>query len=105
MPEMKQFLYKLQPTRLEMLTSGPTAEEEQVVSEHFNYLKRYCDQGVVVLAGRTLNNDEKTFGIAILTVDSEKGAHSIMADDPAVKRGVMRAELFPFRIAMQSAQN
>jgi uncharacterized protein YciI len=104
MSEIKQFLYKLKPTRLEMLKSGPTPEEQKTVSEHFTYLKNLCDQGVVVLAGRTLTTDETTFGIAILNASSEQAAHSIMTNDPAVVKRVMHAELFPFRIAMQSDQ-
>ncbi|MBI1730403.1 hypothetical protein HY229_05890 [Candidatus Acetothermia bacterium] len=104
MSEIKQFIYKLKPTRVEMLRSGLTPEEEKSVSEHFHYLKNLCDQGVVVLAGRTLTTDETTFGIAILNASSEQDALSIMTHDPAVVKHVMHAELFPFRIAMQSAQ-
>ena len=62
---MAQYLYRIQPTRLEMLTVGPTPQEEQIVSQHFAYLKNLTEQGVVILVGRTQNNDLRTFGIAI----------------------------------------
>lgn len=102
MSDVTQYLYKIQPTRLEMLTTGPTPEEAAIVSQHFAYLKGLTEQDVVVLAGRTLNTDESSFGIVIFNATSEESAHSIMNDDPAVKNGVMRAELYPYRIAVMA---
>lgn len=96
----RQFLYKLQATRLEMLRSGPTKEEEQIIEDHFNYLKELASRRVVILAGRTLNNDETSFGIVVLRVESEHAALAIMNDDPCVRKGVLRATLFPFRVAL-----
>lgn len=83
-----------------MLTDGPTPEEGQIVSEHFNYLKGLVDAGIVFLAGRTLNIDNSSFGIVIFTAGSEEEARRIMQNDPAVKGWVMRAELYPYRVAL-----
>ena len=97
---MSEFLYKIQPTRVAMLSEGATPEEERIVEAHYNYLRALADQGIVILAGRTLNTDESSFGIIIFRAESEEAAQSIVADDPAVKGGVMRAELYPYRIAL-----
>jgi uncharacterized protein YciI len=94
------YLYRIQPARPAMLSDGPTEEEEEITTRHFEYLQDLTMRGVVKLAGRTLNVDESSFGIVILEVESEAVARDIMNDDPAVKDGVMRAELFPFRIAL-----
>jgi len=94
------FLYKIQPVRPEMLTAGPTSEEDQVVSQHFAYLKGLTEAGIVLLAGRTLNTDASSFGIVIFKASSEKEARQVMHNDPAVEQRVMRAELYPFRIAL-----
>src|SRR5262245_49164942 len=102
MADVTQYLYRIQPTRLEMLTKGPTAEEAEIVSQHFSYLKNLTEQGVVVLAGRTLNTDATCFGIVIFNASSEEAARNIMHNDPAVKNGVMRAELYPYRIAVMA---
>ncbi len=99
-----QYLYKIQPTCPEMLTQGPTAEEEAIVSEHFAYLQDLTEQGVVILAGRTLNTDPSSFGIVIFRAESEQAAHAVMNNDPAVQKGVMRAELYPYRIALMTRQ-
>jgi uncharacterized protein YciI len=96
---MPQFLYRIQPTRPEMLTHGLTPEEEAAVTEHFNYLMRLADAGVMHLFGRTLNTDPSGFGLCIFEAADEPAARAIMEDDPAVRAGVMRAELFPYRIA------
>ncbi len=100
MSEVSQYLYRIQPARPAMLAEGPTPEEAEIVSQHFAYLKDLTEQGIVVLAGRTLNTDETSFDIVIFYADSEEAAHEVMDNDPAVNQGVMRAELFPYRIAL-----
>ena len=97
------FLYRIQPARPEMLSEGPTDQEAAIVGEHFNYLKGLNEQGIVLLAGRTLNTDPSSFGIVILRAGSEAAAREIVTNDPAVRNGVMRAELFPYRIALSSS--
>jgi uncharacterized protein YciI len=99
---MPQFLYRIQPTRLGMLTEGPTEHESAIIDEHFEYLQKLVGQGVVFTAGRTQNAGERTFGIVIFAADSEAEAAELMRNDPAVSSGVMRAELFPYRTALWS---
>ena len=102
MAEITEYLYKIQPTRLGMLTQGPTPEEATLVAQHLAYLQGLAAQGVVVLAGRTLTADEQTFGVVIFRASSEEAARHIMSSDPAVKNGIMRAELYPYRIAVMA---
>jgi uncharacterized protein YciI len=99
---MKQFVYRIQPTRPEMLTLGLTANEDAAVSAHFSYLEKLTASGVVLLAGRTLNSDATTFGIVVFAAETEIEAAEIARKDPAVERGVMKAELFPFGVALLS---
>jgi uncharacterized protein YciI len=102
MSDVTHYLYKIQPTRLAMLTDGPTPEEADIVARHFAYLKHLTEQGVVVLAGRTLNTDETSFGVVIMRAASEEAARTVMQNDPAVQHHVMRAELYPYRIALMA---
>ena len=102
MSDVTHYLYRIQPSRLEMLTHGPTAEEAEIVAQHFTYLQQLTDRGVVVLAGRTLTTDESSFGIVIFRADSEAAAREVMEHDPAVQHHVMRAELYPYRIALMA---
>ena len=103
MTESPNYLYKIQPARPAMLTEGPTPQEEAAVGEHFAYLQRLTGAGVVFLAGRTLNTDASSFGIVIFQAADEESAQRIMQEDPAVRQGVMRAALYPYRIALLGA--
>jgi uncharacterized protein YciI len=98
---MPQFLYHIQPARLGFL-SAPTPCEIGLVEEHFRYLEDLVRREVVLLAGRTQNEDSSAFGIVLFEAPSEAGARAIMQADPAVRGGVFSAELFPYRIALAS---
>jgi uncharacterized protein YciI len=97
---MKQYLYHLKPVRLGMVTDEPTPEEVEIVSRHFAYLSGLTEKGVMILVGRTQNNDESTFGIAIFEAQDDSAAQKIMQADPAVAERVMRATLYPYQIAL-----
>lgn len=100
MSATRQYLYMLRPTRLGMLVEGPTDPEAFVLARHFAYLERLVGEGVVLMAGRTLHTDERTFGIVVLEADSEPQARERMRADPAVAEGVMTAELYPYRVSL-----
>jgi uncharacterized protein len=95
---MAEFLYRVQPTRLAMLTDAPTPAGGAAVAAHRAYLDRLAAAGVVLLFGRTQTTDAATFGIVIFHAESPQAARRIMPDDPAVAAGVMRGEVFPFRV-------
>jgi len=99
---MPQFIYRIRPTRIGMLSSGPTEREAEIVAQHFAYLKELTDAGQVLMAGRTRTADERTFGIVVFAAASESLAQELVASDPAVRHGVMQAELLPFRVALWS---
>ena len=96
---MPQFLYLLKPTRLGMVTESSTPEEEEIISRHFAYLSDLTEKGVMILVGRTQNKDENTLGIAIFEAENELAAKEIMENEPAIAGGVMRATLYPYKIA------
>jgi uncharacterized protein len=96
----KQFLYKVQSTRADMAMTGANPEEKAALEERFAYLKELAEKGVVVLVGYTLNTDETSFGIVVLSTASEDTARDIMNRDPAVKKGVVKATLFPYQTVL-----
>lgn len=102
---MNEYLYVLRPTRLAMVTEGPTEHEQTVVREHFAYLQKLTEQGVMVLVGRTQTNDESTMGLAIFRAPSDEAAKTVMNSDPAVSKNVMSATLYPYHIALMSKQD
>ncbi len=102
---MAQYLYQIQPTRIEMVSVGPMPDEQEIVAQHFDYLKRLLAEGALILAGRTTNGDDTTFGIVIFNANSDAEACRIVEQDPAVSGGVMRATLFPYRVALIAEAN
>jgi uncharacterized protein YciI len=94
------YLIVLRPARVGMVKEGPTEREAAIVGRHFEYLQAHARAGRVRIAGRTTENDERTIGLVLLAVASEDEARALMQADPAVAEGVMRAELFPFRLAI-----
>ena len=98
---MAEFLYVVRPSRPEMLSDGPALGEAEALSAHAGYLQRLPDQGVLEMAGRTQTSDARTFGMVIFHAPDEETAREIMRADPAVDRGVMVAEFFPYRVAFK----
>lgn len=99
---MPQYLYRVRPTRVGFYET-PTPEEIHAVDEHFLYLKRWAEEGTVLLAGRTLNEDRAGFGIVIFEASDEQEGRRFMQEDPAVRAGVFEAELFPYHVALRSS--
>jgi len=102
MADVAQFLYRIVPTRLEMLVSGPTGAEMAAIDAHFAYLQGLADDGVVLMAGRTVDTGVDTWGIVVFQAASAAAAEAVMRADPAIARGVMHGQLFPYRVAVWS---
>jgi uncharacterized protein YciI len=95
----EQFLYVLRPSRVEML-SDATAQEEEAVGRHLQYLQQQAAEGIVLMAGRTLDSGADTMGLVVLEAGSMDAARQIMEADPGVSEGVMTATLYPYRVAV-----
>jgi uncharacterized protein YciI len=93
---MMEFTYVLRPPRATFLTDS-TRDERSAVAQHFEYLKKLAEQGVVILAGRS---EDATFGIVIFRAADESAAKHLMGEDPAIRAGVFAAQLHPFRVAL-----
>ena len=102
---MPTYLYRIQPVRPVMLSEGPTEDETRITSEHFEYLQNQMKRGTLILAGRTLNDDYSSFGIAIFNAHDDAHMRQLTAEDPGVSKGLFRAEWYPFRIALHEREN
>ena len=97
----KQFVYVLRLVPRLHSDSAWTKEDETALSRHFARFKRATETGELILAGRTQEPGDKTFGIAIFEATDEAAARKFMESDPAVVAGLMTAELHPFAVALQ----
>ena len=97
----KQFIYVLHLVpRLHADTSW-TDEDKKVLQRHFIRFQEAIKAGKLILAGRTSESGDKTFGIAIFEAKDEAAARKFMEEDPAVAGGLMTAELHPFSVALE----
>ncbi|GGD12859.1 YciI family protein [Pontibacillus salipaludis] len=99
---MREYIYilKLIPRLHE--EENWTEMDESLVRDHFVRLKEYCDEGKVITAGKTDREDEKGFGIVVFKEENDEKAEEFMKEDPAVKHGIMTAEVFSYRTALRS---
>lgn len=95
-----QFLYQFEATRPEMITdpSAWTVEDNRIAAAHFAYLSKAAEEGVVLLAGRSLDGIGPA--VVIFEAGSAETAEAFMKADPFVSSGLMLATLHPFRAAL-----
>ena len=98
--EYLQFIYHFDPVRPELVTNPDawTEAEMRIGKAHFAYLKKATQEGIVILAGRSLDGIGPA--VVIIEVESEDTAREFMKNDPFVASGLMRARLHPFRAAL-----
>ena len=97
----KQFIYVLRLVPRLHADSAWTKEDNAALERHFTRFQDAAKSGQLILAGRTSESGDKTFGIAIFEAPDEDAARKFMQEDPAVAGGLMTAELHPFAIALQ----
>jgi uncharacterized protein YciI len=98
--EKRQFIYVFEAIRPELVTDSDawTEEDEQTAENHVAYLRKATDEGVVLLAGRSLDGIGPA--LVVLDAESEEEARRFMESDPFVADGLFRAHLHPYRAAM-----
>ena len=97
----QQFLYVLRLSPRLHDDRAWTDADNAAVARHFAQLKEATANGRVILAGRTLEPGDRTFGLVIFEARDETDARRFMESDPAVVAGVMTATLHPYAVALQ----
>jgi len=94
----EQFAYVFEMIRPEMATNPAawTPNDLRTYQRHAAYLERGAAEGIVILAGRSL---APGLAVCIFEAESEDAARAFMEADPFVSGGIMRATLYPFRVA------
>ncbi len=97
----KQFIYVLRLVPRLYADSAWTKDDNAALQRHFARFQDATKSGQLILAGRTSEPGDKTFGIAIFEAADEDAAKKFMQEDPALAGGLMTAELHPFAVALQ----
>lgn len=103
--QISTYIYRFEPVRPELITDPDawTEDDIRIAEAHYAYLKQATEDGIVLLAGRSLDGEGPA--VVIFDVDSEEDARRFMQNDPFVANGLMHASLHPFRAAFIRATN
>ncbi len=98
---MPEFIYQFLPGDRPELLTDPTAwsdDDERASAEHYERLAQATEDGIVILAGRSLDGVGPS--VVVLEADNEEDARRFMEEDPFVTGGLFGASLHPFRAAL-----
>jgi len=90
------YVYLLRPAMPDILDQM-NPEREAVMDQHFTRLQQALSYGKLLLAGPC---EDEAFGLVVFRAQSMDDAQQFMNDDPAVRSGLMTAELHPFRVSL-----
>ena len=85
------FLVVLRPAR------DGIEREHDLLEAHWGYLRRLHAGGKLVVAGPSWTGEDP-FGVGVFDLRDRAEVEAIVAADPAVASGAMRAEIRPLRI-------
>lgn len=99
MSEKKHFFGMIKPLREDFMINF-TKEDEQIMSEHFIYLKGLIAKKKLVLAGPILN-EKKPSGIFIFECATLDEAQELLKNDPSIKAGIQKIIMLkPFKLSL-----
>jgi uncharacterized protein len=93
---MAEFVYLIRPTRKNFIETM-TQKENEIMNQHFEYLKNLLSENKLILAGPCLDG---AFGIVVIQAESIEVARNIMENDPSVNERIMISELHPYRVSL-----
>jgi len=96
----KQYIYVLRPAQRLHDSKAWTKQDNDAVAKHFARLQEATKQGKVILAGRTDEPLDKTFGLVLFEAENDEAARQFMETDPTIIAGVMSATLHPYSVAL-----
>ncbi|MDY6800137.1 MAG: YciI family protein, partial [Bacteroidota bacterium] len=72
---------------------------EEMIQPHVKYLKELFNKGKLIITGPFL--DKKGGGMFVIDVDSEEELMEIVNNDPAIKNGIAKSEVRPYKIVFR----
>jgi len=91
---MKKYVFVILKTGLN--TRASKALSDSLFAGHMKNINRLADAGKLVVAGPFRKNDQQYRGIFILNVSTIDEAKELLQTDPAIKGGLLSAELIPW---------
>jgi uncharacterized protein len=73
-----------------------TEEERNIMLQHFAYWTDFADKGIILVFGPVFD-PKGGYGLGIAEVENEEQVIELLANDPAVTSGLLKAEYHPMR--------
>ena len=89
MNQLQEYVYIFKPGR-DNFWGSLTAEEEAIMDRHDQYCREMISAGIFILSELSLNG---AYGISVFKAESPEAALKISGNDPAIKAGLVYAEL------------
>lgn len=105
MPPMdkQHYYFKLIPPR-PSFPHDMTSEERALMEKHSAYFRQHFDLGKLLLYGPVMA-PKGAFGLGILEVADEAEARRFGENDPSVRAGLNRFEIYPMQVAASRAKS
>jgi uncharacterized protein YciI len=100
-PKPKQYIYVLRLVPRLHDDKAWTEPDTATIQKHVAYLKAGTDSGQIILAGRTMEAGDKTFGLVIFTAADDAAASAFMNSDPCVAGKIMNATVHPYAVVFK----
>ncbi len=89
---MTLFLFKAIPPRT-TFAQDMTESEKKVMEKHVAYTKDLFEKGIVIVFGPVLD-PKGVWGVGIYELENISKAETLVSNDPAVKAGVLKIEIY-----------
>lgn len=91
--------YGMKMYTLVILKTGPNITTDKTLVDslfggHMKNIQRLASEGLLIVAGPLQKNDKSYRGIFILNVKTSGEAKALLETDPAVKSGLLEAEIY-----------
>ncbi len=93
----QHYFFKLIPPR-STFPQDITDDENLLMKEHARYFQQHFTAGRILVFGPVMAPGG-AFGLAVLEVDDEAEARKFGENDPSVRAGLNRFEIYPMRLS------
>jgi len=77
-----------------------TEDERNVMNQHIAYWTDKSDKGIAIVFGPVFD-PKGGYGLGIVEVENEEQVHTLVADDPAVKSGLLITKFYLMRAVLR----
>ncbi|MEX2514437.1 MAG: YciI family protein [Cyclobacteriaceae bacterium] len=93
--------YGMKSYVLVILQTGPASSEDKSLvnkafAGHMDNIRRLVEEGKLLVAGPLGKNEDQYRGIFIFDVSDVEKAKSMVASDPAIQNGFLKAKFYPW---------